>query len=626
MANMKIGVGLLAGLLMSSVAMSAPPPTIGQMLQFKPRHTTINYATPTEAELANGKVELVKGQKLANNKTASGWALKDAQGRLVRRFFDSDGDSQIDVWSYYLNGDEVYREVDSNFNGKVDQYRWLGANGSKWGVDVNEDGRVDSWKVISAEEASQEILAALLTKDFARLQTLTITKAEMDALELPESEANRIKNIQAGMANKFQNTTAALAKLTEKVKWIHLETGVPECTPADVLGSKVDLIRYRHGTILYSDGDKINDFLQTGEMIQVGKSWRIIDAPAPGGMGMNNAQVNMGGGNMIPDKIKPLIDKLKVVDDKGKEAKTPAEVLAYNVARAAVLEEIVAALDPKEREDWLKQLVDCYSTAAQSDDKQAVQKLTQHKNAIVAAEPGSNLAGYVVFRELTADYTMKLMQVKPEQMAKFQEDFKDRLTKFVQDYPTAEDTPDAIMQLGMLNEFLSKEPEAKHWYAQLVKNFEKNPMAPKAQGAIRRLSLDGQDFDLASQTLGTKKAFDVKVLKGKVVIVYYWASWNNQCIADFAKLKATMAANVGKGVELICVNLDNAEADAIKFLQANAIPGIHLHQPGGLESPPAVNYGIMVLPNTFIVGADGKVVNRNAQVATLDDDLKKLVK
>jgi hypothetical protein len=76
----------------------------------------------------------------------------------------------------------------------------------------------------------------------------------------------------------------------------------------------------------------------------------------------------------------------------------------------------------------------------------------------------------------------------------------------------------------------------------------------------------------------------------------------------------------------VSINLDNADADAIKFLQTTAVPGIHLHQPGGLESPPAVQYGVMVLPNTVLVGVDGKVINRNAQVATLEDELKKLVK
>lgn len=627
MSKARITFGLLVSIVLTSAVTAAPPPTPAQMLQFKPRQQGVNYSTPTEAELVGCKVELVKGQKLANGKNASGWSLKDAQGRMVRRFFDTDGDNQIDVWSYYLNGDESYREIDSNLNGKVDQYRWLGSNGSKWGVDLNEDGKIDSWKVISAEEVSQEIFASVQTRDFNRLQALMITKAEWEAMELPESEVNRIKNHLNAANARFQQTLAAFAKVSDNAKWVHLETGIPECTPADAIGAKVDIVRHRHGTILYSDGEKLNDFLQTGELILVGKAWRITEAPVPGGVIQNN-QANMGGaGVAIPDNAKDLVDKLNGVDKKYKDANTSALVVEYNLARAAVLEEIIAKLTAKEREDWIKQAADCYSTAAQNGDKAAFQKLAKWKAEAVKEGAASNLAAYIAYRELSADYAIKLNEgVQPAAMAKFQEDYKERLTKFVQDYSTAEDTPDALMQLGMLNEFLGKETDAKNWYANLVKNFEKNPLAQKASGALRRLGLEGQDFELTSTTLNAKIAFDVKSLKGKIVIVYYWASWNNQCVADFAKLKATMATYGPKNVELVCVNLDNAEADAQKFLQNNPMQATHLHQAGALDSPPAVYYGIMVLPNTFLVGADGKVISRSVQVATMDEELKKIVK
>ena len=52
------------------------------------------------------------------------------------------------------DGIEVYRDVDSNFNGKADEYRWLGTAGSRWGIDDNEDGRIDSWKTISPASAN----------------------------------------------------------------------------------------------------------------------------------------------------------------------------------------------------------------------------------------------------------------------------------------------------------------------------------------------------------------------------------------------------------------------------------------------------------------------------------------
>ncbi len=632
MAKSRIGFTLLAACLLGcgNLLQAAPPPSAAQMLQFKPKQAGVPISTPTEAELPNCKVELIKGQKLASGKTASGWLLRDPQGRMLRRFFDSDGDNQIDVWSYYLNGEECYREVDTNFDGKPDQYRWLGANGSKWGVDLNEDGVIDTWRVISPEEVSQEVLAAVMTRDIVRLQALMINKADLDALELPASEAARIKTKMQAAAATFQATAAALAKLNPQTKWVHLELAVPECVPADALGAKLDLTHHTHGTILYSDGDKVNDFLQTGELIQVGRAWRIIEAPVPGGVNQNNGQNGAGTGIAVADNIKKFLDPLKVIDEKYKSASTPAQLAEYNMARAAVLENIVGALQTKqEREDWIKQVADCYGTAAQNGDRAALAKLTEWTTKLVKQEPGSNIAGYLAYREMTADYARKLSDVKPADMTKLQDEWKDRLAKFVQDFPNVEDAPDALMQLGMVNEFIGKETEAKNWYGELVKNFPKSPQMPKADGAIRRLTCEGKVFDLASKTLGTGSGFDVKGLNAKIVLVYYWASWNTQCVADFAKIKQLLTVYGPKGVELVCVNLDSNPADAIKFLQTTPVAGTHLYEkgvPDGQDSPLAVNYGIMVLPHMFILDNQKIVASRNAQVATLEEDLKKLVK
>jgi len=75
----------------------------------------------------------------------------------------------------------------------------------------------------------------------------------------------------------------------------------------------------------------------------------------------------------------------------------------------------------------------------------------------------------------------------------------------------------------------------------------------------------------------------------------------------------------------VLVNLDNSQNDAVNFLQRNSLNGIHLHQPGALDSPLAVHYGVMVLPNLFLVGKEGKVVSRSVQVGGLEEEIKKML-
>lgn len=608
MAKARTTVGLLAGCLLcwNGVARLEAAPTVQQMLGFRPKQEGIVFSTPSAQELEACKVELVTGAKPGSN----GWLLRDGKGQPLRRYFDSNGDKKVDMWSYYQDGVEVYREIDSNYNEKVDQYRWLNSGGCKWGIDTNEDGKIDGWKMISAEECSQELLQAVIAQDFGRLQALFITDAEIKALELPAAEAGRLRQLQQKASAKFQASVAKL-KLTDKAHWVRLDANLPQCLPAEQTGFKGDIIKYLRGSLLYEDNGK-HDFLSIGEMIQVGgMAWRLVDAP-----GENEAT------SAIPPETQKIIDELRKHDEK--PPTTPAEVVQYNLKRAELLLKLVAVDKAENREQWLRQIADALAAAAQNsaeNDKTAMERLTAFVQQVVKDAPGTNLAAYVAFREIQADYQIKLTKItKSEDYPKVQAQLLERMSAFVQAYPKSEDTPEALMQLGTISEFVNKEIEAKNWYTQMVKEFASHPLAAKAQGALRRLDLEGKEIVLNHQT------FDITKLRGKMVIVYYWASWNQQCVGDFARLKVLLGAYAGKGLELVCVCLDNAPPEAGNPLSKDPPPGTQIVQPGGLESPLATYYGIHSLPNLFLVGKDGKVLSRSIQVGNLEEELKKHLK
>ena len=207
----------------------APPASI--MLRYKPSQDGVVYTIPKPEEEAGLKVESVKGANGGN-----GWMLKDASGKPLRLFFNTNptaGHNVPDVWAYYKDGVEVYREFESEtkaYAGKPDQFRWLNGGGMKWGVDEAKEGHIKHWKMISPEEVSQEILQALAGNDFPRLQALMITDAEMAQLGLPADEVAHIRQLEKAAPEKFQKTRADLPKLASgKPNWVHLETAAPEC-------------------------------------------------------------------------------------------------------------------------------------------------------------------------------------------------------------------------------------------------------------------------------------------------------------------------------------------------------------------------------------------------------------
>lgn len=623
---------LLTGLVLwGSVTAVRAEPTVAQMLGYRPRQDGVDYSTPTAETQAKCKVELFKGPR-----KGSGWLLKDADGQNLRLFFDTNDDKKIDVWAYFKDGIEVYREIDSTYSGRPDQFRWLNGGGMKWGL-ADANGKIKTWKAISPEEVSQEVIASLAKQDFARLHALLITEAEIKELNLPPKMAEQIVEKLKKAPARFQEVAPSLA-IPPTAKWIHLETKAPHCLPADQNGTRYDLIEHSSGTILYDltgKGEK-SEIIQTGVMIQVGLAWRLVDVPF---RGVNTEDVvNVKGSSSkettnIDTENPQLLKLIKELDELDKTAPTtgpgvdPA-VAKHHLKRADLLEKIIALVTPSGRENWIRQVVDSLSTAAQASpkgDSPAMTRLLSLENQLVEKMPGSNLAAYVTFREMQTDYSRKISDEKD--FSRIQNDWLKRLGDYVQAYPKSEDTPDAMLQAGMVSEFLDKDVEAKNWYSQLKKSFADKPQGAKGEGCLRRLACEGQPFQLAAATLADSNVnFDIESTKNKITIVYYWAAWNSQSVGDFAKLKQLLDTYGKKGVELVCVNLDSKVDEAKEYLAKNPAPGTHLYQTGGLDSKLATQYGIMVLPHLFLVDRVGNVASRKVQIGNLDEELKKLIK
>ncbi|HEX3152802.1 MAG TPA: thioredoxin-like domain-containing protein [Gemmataceae bacterium] len=635
MVKFRFGFRLLAALtLLAGLANAglADDPTAATLLGYKPAQT-VDVTIPAAAEVSTCTVKLEYLKKLPDGKQPTAWVVKDSGGKILRKFYDSTGTGGVNSIAYYRDGEEVYRDIITG--GKINQFRWVGAEGSKWGVDLSGKGKVDSWVVISPEEVSQELLTAVLTNDEKRLEALLITPAELASMGLPQAEVARIQAKLAAAPATFAATTKALAGLkAADVSWIHLETKLPQTIPADSIGAAADVVKYKHGAILYQNGNGAgakHDWLQTGEIIQVGKAWRLIQAPTAG---MQNTEIddtakNGPGPIPIPKGAEKLIQDLNELDKAGPGPGKDG-LIAFNLKRAGILQQIAALCTKAEDRDvWLRQVADAFAGAAQQGDKGSLDRLSQWKDA-VAKEPGSTIVAYVQFRHMSSEYSVELGKIGTagqDKLTKLQESWKEKLTKFINDHPKTDDTPDAMLQLGMVNEFFGSkmDGEAKAAYGLLIKNFPTHTLAKKAQGCLDRLTLEGNTIKLAGPTVGGGPQFNIASHAGKAVIVYYWASWNDLAQTDFSKITLALKAFPGK-VELVGVNLDTAAGDALAFIKANNVAGTHLHMPGGLDSPLAAQYGITSLPVMFLVGPDGKVITRTAQAATVDEELTKIFK
>lgn len=608
-----------------SAAAQPPGLTVEQALAAKPKQTGVSLPAVTPADAARLRLDPIPHPQKAG--ASIGYVLRDGQNRPVRQFV-SYTPNQFNIVAYYADGAEVYRETVPTEANQPHSYRWLGANGGKWGLDDDRNGLIDRWAVISPEEVSQELLAAVVRRDPGKLNAVLPTDKDLAALALPAAEVARIKAKAAGAGQKLAEAVAAL-NLSADAKWVHLELGLPQTTPADAFGREgPDLVVHKNATVLIEDKGKTH-FLQTGELLKVGDGWRAVEGPAAGAGALPGGADTPSGTPPVTPEIAELVRKLHEIDANPPTPPTPAAVAAHSAKRAVVLDEVVQKLPADKQGEWARMLVDTLAAAAEGGpaDGAHLARLKQLAD-FFGKTPGSPLGGVAAFKVLVAENNIALAKAKGGEIPAVQEKWRAGLEAFVKAHPGAEDAGEAVMRLAMAHEFAGKDGEAraKDWYAHLTKNYPQHPQANKAAGAVRRLEAEGKPLALDGPVLGTGQAFSAAQLAGKPVVVFYWASWSTSLAEDAKRLQALAAAYGPKGLEIVTVSLDDDAKAAADAARAAGLPGTHLHAPGGLDgSPLAVGYGVMVVPHVIVAGKDGKVTNRAAQVATLDEDLKKLV-
>ncbi len=250
----------------------AATPSVEQALKLMPVQSGVDYDQPSPEETAKCKI---LAKKLDGH---VGWIVESPDGVTLRKFVDTNDDNVVDQWSYYNDGLEVYRDIDSNFNGKADQYRWFHTGGSRWAVDASEDGVIDSWKSISAEEVTAEVIAAIATHDADRFARLVLTPAELQSLGLGKTRMETVAEKTGKATAGFKAMSARQKAVARDAAWVQFSASRPGVVPSGTDESTKDLRVYENVMAIVESGGKHGQ-VQIGALVQVGDVWRVIDMP-----------------------------------------------------------------------------------------------------------------------------------------------------------------------------------------------------------------------------------------------------------------------------------------------------------------------------------------------------------
>lgn len=605
-------------------------PSIGDALSPTPIQSGIEYDQPDKKEQA---ACTIKAEKI-NGVTA--WVIRGPEGTVLRQFADADGDNVVDTWSYFRDGIVVYRDIDANHNGQADQHRWFHSAGSRWGINVDEDKQstIDRWKLISAEEAAEEVVEALRTGNPKRFQALLLTSEEIAKLGLSPAQTDRLTERIRGATETFKELLAK-KQLEGDSQFSDFGGIKPGIVPAGTRGSTKDLLVYENVWAMVRNGDQ-HQQLQLGTMISFNGSWKLADGPVLGSSQevASGFFYGSGGGaseaSALPSDIEPtermqeILAKLEKLDQQIFTAEGNNKP-SLNRQRADLLADLAeVASNTKEREQWLKQLADMVSASTQGGSyPEGVDYLKQWEKKL-ADKNENDLAGYFHFQRMLAEYYGVTLAQGNVDAAKAHVEWLKSLEAFLEKHPKSEHGAEALRQLAMGSEISGENETALEWYNQLLEQFPRSIHAAMSRGAIGRLTSEGRVISVKGPAIRGGE-ISLADYRGKAVVIQYWTTSCDVCTADHAVLGNLYKRYGGRrGLEIIGVNLDYSRDKLVEYLKENRLPWKQLYEPGGFDSPLASDMGVVTVPLMLFVGPDGKVISSNIRAEEIEAELKKL--
>lgn len=249
-------------------------------------------------------------------------------------------------------------------------------------------------------------------------------------------------------------------------------------------------------------------------------------------------------------------------------------------------------VDPKRRAEWISQVV--------SGDAKDV---SVHLEKILKQRRELN-------DRIELVYVLSRARIKTDDRA------ADAVEEFIRLAPTDPRGEELLFRLGALG----SDPQQRiATYQRAIERDPESKWAKPARGAIRRIEELGKPFNLTFFEAATGKEISIqRDMKGKVVVIDFWAGWCSDCAADMPRLKSIYEKYHDKGVEFVGVSLDNPESEGgLRTMTAAVarlgIPWPQFYQGNYTDSDFSAGWGINAIPWAFVIDQDGNLASADAQ-------------
>ena len=115
-------------------------------------------------------------------------------------------------------------------------------------------------------------------------------------------------------------------------------------------------------------------------------------------------------------------------------------------------------------------------------------------------------------------------------------------------------------------------------------------------------------------------------LKGKVVVLDFWASWCEPCRTNNPHLVKMYKKYHDKGLEIFSVSLDTSASSWKQAVTQDNMEWLQVNDNKGWNAPSAIAYNVEGIPSLFLIDKKGIIREINLFGWRLESEIKSLLK
>jgi thiol-disulfide isomerase/thioredoxin len=239
--------------------------------------------------------------------------------------------------------------------------------------------------------------------------------------------------------------------------------------------------------------------------------------------------------------------------------------------------------------------------------------------------------------ELTA--LVKQVQGKLRDGKKTEADLSDELKQFdsilaKHKDEKSDDVAQVLLMKAMLYlQVLDQEEKGTELVKQLKRDFPDSKQGKSADSILENLKqqaeskkirdalVEGAVFPGFEEKDLDGKPLSIAALKGKVVLVDFWATWCGPCVRELPNVTKAYESHHKKGFDIVGISLDQDEQKLRSFLKDKNMTWQQFFDGKGWGNKLAAKYGVNSIPATYLLGPDGKIIGKDLR----GDDLVQAV-